>query len=399
MKYIAFFWILFALLTTCSLQAQPGKIFCGQGYGTGILIFDAVTLDSIAFVEDAGGYRMVVSPDGSKIYSTAGDYYVYITDPINNTFVEMFDPSVTTLSTYELEAITISPDGQKLYVFDESEAVLYVIDTDDNSTIDTLTSNLFYEPENCVISPDGDFLFMTDNEYVHKISTSPLKVVASYEIDGDAHGVGISLDGSKVYTEGTLGLYVFNAATLDTIKTLDGDGYFIEAAKDGGKIYAVDEGNSMYVVDGSTDDLGPEITLSMSSARGVTTNTNSDIIYIATSSGLIQMNATNFTEMGTTDYYCQSVLYIETNTTSVESPLVSSIEIYPNPATNFVKVMIPDGVEMSEYSVTNLSGKTVRSGKWINGSLLNISAYASGMYLLTVTSRSGDRAEGMIVKY
>ncbi|GIV32828.1 MAG: hypothetical protein KatS3mg031_0363 [Chitinophagales bacterium] len=288
------------LFTTPLLSfAQPGKIFCGQGYSEGVYVYDAATLDSIAYIDGAGGYRMVLSPDGSKIYSTGGDENVFVIDPVNNALLRMFDPSVPMQFTYELEGITISPDGKYLYVFDEYDPALFVIITENDSTVAVFTDDIFYEPENCVITPDGNYLFMVDNNYVHKISTTPLALVASFPISGDAHGVAISKDGSKVYTEGSAGLYVFDASTLDTIKTVPGDGYFMEISANGTRLYAVDESKTLYVLDAAADTILAEITLSQGEARGVTTNANSDVIFIATSSGMIRMDAGTFTETAT----------------------------------------------------------------------------------------------------
>lgn len=60
----------------------------------------------------------------------------------------------------------------------------------------------------------------------------------------------------------------------------------------------------------------------------------------------------------------------------------SLVNVYPNPATNYVEVAAPVG---SSYCLMNLSGSPILSGKFIEKSqMIDISSLTSGMYLMQV---------------
>ena len=278
-------------------------VFAGHGYSKDVDVVDIESMTVVDTITDAGGYRIVFSPDGSRLYSTGGDGNIYISDAVGSTLLNNFDPSGNDgdLASDELEAVAISPDGSRVYFVDEQGySTVYVLDTGTNQVIDA--ESLFEdEPENAVVSPDGQFLYIVDNTNALKVDLSLLQVVGRTPIGSDAHGVALSLDGSKLYARGvTSGIDVIDTASMATIGNIAGGnrGYFLELGKDGVLLYGVDESDGLSVMNTESDTLVENVTLSVRSARGVTTSPDGSTIFVATSSGLIKMDAATRTETG-----------------------------------------------------------------------------------------------------
>lgn len=69
---------------------------------------------------------------------------------------------------------------------------------------------------------------------------------------------------------------------------------------------------------------------------------------------------------------------------AVASDEVSTVQIYPNPATNVVHIQ---GVEIAEIRVFNAMGQLVKT---VHGNEVNVSDMAQGQYLLRITDVSGN---------
>jgi len=227
-------YLLIAAIT--QLNAQITKAYVGTGYGTGVDIVDVDSMTIIGSISDAGGYRMVLSADGKKLYSTGGDYFIYISDTQADTLITVFDPSQGLIDTYELEGISLSPDGSRVYVTDEYTDNIFVLETATDTIIERASLN-FDEAEDNIVSPDGLYLYVNDNDSVSKISTENLTIISKAYAGNDGHGVTISNDGTKIYAEGRddniSGVIVVNAATMTVDTVLDASGYHLETSHDG----------------------------------------------------------------------------------------------------------------------------------------------------------------------
>jgi hypothetical protein len=66
--------------------------------------------------------------------------------------------------------------------------------------------------------------------------------------------------------------------------------------------------------------------------------------------------------------------------TDIQRPI--EISIYPNPANELLNINSP---EVSQYILTDLTGKTIQDGDFIKGiNQLNTKEYSEGIYILTV---------------
>jgi bacillolysin len=63
-----------------------------------------------------------------------------------------------------------------------------------------------------------------------------------------------------------------------------------------------------------------------------------------------------------------------------------SLELYPNPASDVVRVLLPDNAPLVSVTLTDLRGAQV-SGVRVEGNHLNVAALAKGVYTLTVSDR------------
>jgi len=371
---------IFLLITFAPAQNSRYIAYAGHGYGTDVDVIDLSTMSIDTTIVGAGGYRMVLTPDGSKLYSTGGDNLLYISDAIADTLLQAVDPSIDTVFSSELEGITISPDGKRVYVIDESSDALFVWDTQADTLIDAIDFPSLDEPENIVISSDGAYLYINDNSYVTKIRTDSLKIVKSLYIDNDGHGIAISSDDSTIFADGQ-GIDVIRTTDMSLLTSLLGDGYYLTTSEDGSRVYGVDEGRHLSIVDAQNKTLISNITLSKVYARGVTTYAGGDTILVATTSGLLKLDAANLNVFGTNQGSYQSVVVKAATPVKIGSArryVPNGVELhqnYPNPFNPGTTIVfrLPEAGHI-QLDIFNLQGQRVRS-------LINQSVSAGQHYI------------------
>lgn len=303
-----------AIPSTVPVGEAPSEAliaFVGHGYSENVHAVDIETMTDIGDIPMAGGYRQVVSPDGRRLFGTGGDEFFSISDAVSFTLISRFDPTAgfEFESPEELEPVAISPDGTRVYAGDEQGyGLLFVLDAATGVVLDM--TELYPdvdEPENAIVSPDGMYLYIVDNSYALKISTSTLQLMGWEQVGIDAHGVAIHPSGNFVYAGNGPDISVIDTSLMDmnsqtsaTVATIagGGDGYYMEMAKSGTRLYSVNESNRLSVMDTTTNTLIQNVTLSTGSARGVTTTPDGQTILVATSGGLIKLNATTLMETG-----------------------------------------------------------------------------------------------------
>jgi len=304
MKKTSFFYsinLIIVVAAISQLNAQITKAYVGTGYGTGVDIVDVDSMTVIGSIPDAGGYRMVLSLDGKKLYSTGGDYYIYISDTQADTLITVFDPSQGVFDTYELEGISLSPDGSRVYVTDEYTDNIFVLETA-TDTIIARASLSFDEAEDNIVSPDGLYLYVNDNDSVSKISTENLTIVDKAYAGNDGHGVTISNDGSKIYAEGrddnTFGVIVVNAATMTVDTVLDASGYHLETSHDGTRVFGVNESRTLSIIDVAADTVFAEFEfLDYFGIAGLSESADGNYILLSGRGGLVKIDGTTYSEI------------------------------------------------------------------------------------------------------
>lgn len=128
--------------------------------------------------------------------------------------------------------MSITPDGSKLYVVNNTSYSVNVIDTATNSIIKTIPLTAGSKPQSSAISPDGTEIYITERSTgkVKVISTITDSVVATIDTPSSLiFGITFTPDGSKAYISsanvfGTIRMSIIDTASrsvVDYIDTID----------------------------------------------------------------------------------------------------------------------------------------------------------------------------------
>ncbi|HLV23588.1 MAG TPA: T9SS type A sorting domain-containing protein [Moheibacter sp.] len=95
--------------------------------------------------------------------------------------------------------------------------------------------------------------------------------------------------------------------------------------------------------------------------------------------------------LGWSNYDLAMIIEGEESTMGVSDLNASTISVYPNPATNFVKA----STEVKEMTVLNMNGQVVATSK---SSSVNVSTLPAGVYVVKVQDMKGNVTTSKIVK-
>jgi len=87
-----------------------------------------------------------------------------------------------------------------------------------------------------------------------------------------------------------------------------------------------------------------------------------------------------------------------TNSLGVNENLTSKFSVYPNPATNLVKISSDSNTLFDDVKIIDLNGRTVKTvnlNKVANAEI-NISDLASGVYMLSISSENGSATKKIV---
>lgn len=84
---------------------------------------------------------------------------------------------------------------------------------------------------------------------------------------------------------------------------------------------------------------------------------------------------------------------------SINDPsLANATTLYPNPANSVLNVVLTENSDIEDYSILDITGKTLLSGKLIpSGTAINVEALAAGTYIVKLSSQKAQ-ASKMFVK-
>ena len=101
----------------------------------------------------------------------------------------------------EPEAVAVNSTGTTVYVADESNDELYVVDVATQKvTADPIDLPTCSEPENMVISPDDAFLYITcAGSSVIRVATAGGSVLLIDDDLNDPHGIALNPAGTRLY--------------------------------------------------------------------------------------------------------------------------------------------------------------------------------------------------------
>jgi Secretion system C-terminal sorting domain len=75
-----------------------------------------------------------------------------------------------------------------------------------------------------------------------------------------------------------------------------------------------------------------------------------------------------------------------------------NIEVYPNPAKDFLTLKVPSENSINNFMVFDVAGKNVKSGELNNSNTINLQALPNGHYIIKFVNTNGDSQLVKIVK-
>ena len=71
--------------------------------------------------------------------------------------------------------------------------------------------------------------------------------------------------------------------------------------------------------------------------------------------------------------------------------LINGLSVYPNPASDVLKIANAENLAKASFSIVDVSGKTVVASKALNNGAIDVSNLSSGVYILSVSSDEGSK--------
>jgi YVTN family beta-propeller protein len=244
-----------------------------------------------SFTVSAGvplSYRVTVAPihgevtvdaTGAFIYTPAGtpvtdSFTITASDGLAATSTIVSLPVVTTTvmpKAYDLQGITISPNGTRLYVTNAADVgnghgTVVVLDAATKAVIATIDAGT--TPQAMVLSPDGKHLYVanwnqannsfpvTVNGGLSVIDTATNSVTSTVEVGHGPSAIAVSPDGARVYVANEYDdtVSVIDTATSAVLKTIPVGRWPLAVAisPDGSRAYVSDSDAFVSVIDTAT---------------------------------------------------------------------------------------------------------------------------------------------------
>jgi YVTN family beta-propeller protein len=196
-------------------------------YVSVLFVFDMVNNLEIKSLLIPGNNQggMALHPDGSRLYlSKPGENAVLCLDtaklqrakPHGATYEYFSDEATATIPITNPNALTVSPDGNRLYV--SGTDGISVLDTNTNTVLNIITGS----GGSLAVSPDGSRLYAAGSTVVQAIDTITNAVTKTLTIDNTEPCMNVHPDGSRLYITNRMNqnISVLDAANLTLIATI-----------------------------------------------------------------------------------------------------------------------------------------------------------------------------------
>jgi YVTN family beta-propeller protein len=160
--------------------------------GQGLAVVDVATNTLTTTVPLAsGGFNLIVSPDGQRVYATTADGTLYVVDAADNSVI-------TTLAVgAAANGLAFSPDGSVLYVSSRDAGTVVAIDPSSNTITRTYTPGGL--PQRLAVAPDGSELYVANEINGLDVINVASGTVNSVSFGTAGYGLGLTPDGTKLY--------------------------------------------------------------------------------------------------------------------------------------------------------------------------------------------------------
>jgi len=210
----------------------------------------------------------------------------------------------------EPEAIAVNSTGTLVYVADEGNDRLYVVDVATEMVIagpieldDTTDCD---HPENMVITPDDSTLYITCEDGNTVVSVATTGFAVTDIADSGEHGIAINPTGTLLYYGDGSTVIEYSIATgLPTDTEYDGCRMYNGAiSPSGDRLYCVDEGNELFIYETSSGNLIQTVDLTSGFAYGVAVGCEGAFAYVPIDDTLNVVNTATF-DVSTIDLTCK----------------------------------------------------------------------------------------------
>jgi YVTN family beta-propeller protein len=240
-------------------------------------------------VVSKGPYRDLFDPDNGLIYVASGNHFfvggdqgnVTVVDPSKNRAIK----NITEPFHHTPRVLAYDSANGKLFMVDVYSNTVTVINTTKNKIIDRISVNpitdgVVYDPAN------GDIYAINAGGPVSVIDGSTDKVIKNIPVGSNSmDGVFDSKNGNVyVFNLGSGSVSVIDGATNTVLTTIQGLPSPVAGAFDSanGKIYVTNYGtNTVSVIDGSTNTLVNTITVAQEGPANALFDTDNNKIYVA----------------------------------------------------------------------------------------------------------------------
>lgn len=228
---------------------------------------------------------VAISPDGRTVYvANQGDGTVSVIDTVTNTLTATIGVGVSP------QSVAVSPDGSHAYVasgawlpYPPSHGTVSVIDTATNTVADTIDVDNPLQGlmlQGVAVSPDGRHLYVANGDSVAVIDSTTNTIVGTVIVErGRAGSVVASPDGGRVYVTNGSSILVIDTATDTVIDNIGpGADAGIALSPDGRHLYAAAD-DSLLVID--TVSAAVTARVYVGRATGVAVSPDGGIVYVA----------------------------------------------------------------------------------------------------------------------
>lgn len=203
-------YVLVALSAFAACPAQSATVFVSNEKDNTITVLDAESLKVLKTVKVGRRPRgMVLTPDMKELLICAGDDHRL--DVMDTTTFEIIRTHET--SGPDPELLDIDPEGKIIYIANEDDGMVTVIERDGGKVLGEIPIGV--EPEGMAVAPDNSVVVATSEStsMAHFIDTKTLKVIANVLVDTRPRVSEYTADGKEVWVTAEVGGTV---AIIDT---------------------------------------------------------------------------------------------------------------------------------------------------------------------------------------
>ena len=201
------------------------------------------------------------SPDGTRAYAPTDDGNLAVIDTIDDSVIDSIS-----LGGHFLTAVAITPDGSRLYVVDQQEWLILVVDLGSASVISTLggLDSPISSPSAIAITPDGSRAYVVNYSTVSVIDLASNEMVGDpIDVGREAGAIAMTPDGRRAYVvnqnDGTVSVIDTSTNEVTDTITVGGGVYAAAATPDGSHILVTNFYLGLvYVIDTASDAVEPD---------------------------------------------------------------------------------------------------------------------------------------------